>query len=78
MLLVASNLFMTFAWRQSTTFALDEAPSLAEARHGQAAAMRARWRRPWATAPPAVVLTSDPDDLEWLLQHDRLVSVRPV
>jgi hypothetical protein len=27
---------------------------------------------------PAVVLTSDPDDLDRLLQHDRQVSVRPV
>jgi hypothetical protein len=27
---------------------------------------------------PAVVLTSDPDDLERLLQHDRQVGVRAV
>ena len=27
---------------------------------------------------PAVLLTSDPDDLDRLLQHDRQVSVRPV
>ena len=31
-----------------------------------------------ADGSPAVVLTSDPDDLERLLQHDRQVNVRAV